>query len=515
MNGLYISGLRRIAARVKNLGCWWVLCRRLGRLAVVSTKFAALVAVLDPLGRLIGRFAPVGPVRLRQYFESLGGSFTKLGQMLALQPDLIPIPYCDELFCLLDRVRPFPFSEVQRIILEELGSPIESLFDSFDSVPLATASIGQVHLAMLHGQRVAVKVQRPAAQAEMVPDLRISALIVRLIWGLRVAPLYWLLEPLEEFVRWSWEELDCRYEARYTQRARQNARGRPFERVPKVYEALTRRRLLTVEFLPGVTVLNLLRATGGGVEARTADLPYGFRRSDYCNHIIQNFLAGAFENGFFHADLHPANLMILKDNIVGYVDFGITGVLSEYSRQNLVALTLAYAENDPGQMFEIFLRISTLAPDSDLDLLERGLRRCVRQWPGSEAGGTGRASITMVMLDWLQLSRAAHVLPQRDVIKYIRCAIALDGLIKRLDPAFDVGGALAEAARGHLQTMVKEQLFSRERLDETFAELAQVLASGPTVMRRLLDATTDSARFQAEPHSSSHRQAGRARAPRR
>jgi len=113
-----------------------------------------------------------GPDRLRMVFESLGGTFLKFGQMLALQPDLISLEYCDALFNLLDRVSPFPFEDVERVFVEEFGRPLSELFDSIERVPLATASIGQVHVAWLPGRKLAVKVQRPAVDVDFAGDIR-------------------------------------------------------------------------------------------------------------------------------------------------------------------------------------------------------------------------------------------------------------------------------------------------------------------------------------------------------
>src|SRR5262249_30256352 len=146
-------------------------------------------------------------------------------------------------------------------------------------------------------------------------------------------------------------------------------------------------------------------------------------------------------------------------NAVGYIDYGITGVLGEYSRNNLIALTLAYALGDAEKMFEIFLRLSTVSAVSDFGGLQRGLRALAhRVSAGVET--SSQISFTSVALEWLRLSHQNHIWPQRDVIKYIRSAIAVDGLIKRLDPAFEVGPALARAARRHVEAGLRRQVFS-------------------------------------------------------
>src|SRR5262249_7974121 len=159
--------------------------------------------------------------------------------------------------------------------------------------------------------------------------------------------LAWMVEPMSEFVAWTKEELDFRCEARYAQQLYENSQGNAAERVPEVLHEYTTRRTLVMEFLEGVTVLNYLRAVERNDEGLLRRLrETGFEPNAFARNIIDNFLGDAFRHGMFHADLHPANLMILPGNTVGYLDFGITGVLSRYSRQHLIAMTLAYTRGD-------------------------------------------------------------------------------------------------------------------------------------------------------------------------
>src|SRR5262249_22994494 len=172
--------------------------------------------------------------RLRTLIEDLGGTFIKFGQMLALQPDVLPIEYCNALFDLLDRIEPFEMDQVERIFIEEFGRPPSAIFDSFDSEPIATASIGQVHLAYLGGRKLAVKVQRPTVQTDFAGDIRLMTGSIRLIKRMRLKSLYWLVEPTSEFIAWTDEELDYRREARYMVQHRRNTRHNPTECVPEV-----------------------------------------------------------------------------------------------------------------------------------------------------------------------------------------------------------------------------------------------------------------------------------------
>jgi hypothetical protein len=157
--------------------------------------------------------------------------------------------------------------------------------------------------------------------------------------------------------------------------------------------------------------------------------------------------------------------MILPGNVVGYIDFGITGVLSRHSRRHLVAMTLAYTRGDLDGMCDAFFEVSAFGPRSDAAGFRRGVLRLSREWYSDGAGGRRLSkNFTLVMLDLLRLSRATRILPERSVVKYIRSAIAIDGLITRFCPGFDVGGYLAEVCERSLRLEGRQALFERERL---------------------------------------------------
>lgn len=404
-----------------------------------------------------------GPERLLRVFEDLGGTFLKFGQMLALQPDIIPIEYCNALCNLLDRVAPFDFAEVEGIFQEEFGRPATQIFEFIDPKPLATASIGQVHAAVLGGCKYAVKVQRPSASSEFQSDIKLMRRMISFIQFFRIRPLYWLIEPMREFATWTAEELDYRNEARYMLKQRTNTQHNPRERVPNVLLRYTTARTLVAELLEGVTVLSRLREVNG--RTQHADAVPGHDVKAVATNIIDNFLIDVFKHGMFHADLHPANLLILQDSVIGYVDFGITGTISRYSRANLVALTLAYTRGDLEGMCESFFRVSTTDRTSTPQVFREELQRLKSRWYTEDGSKIRlRQNFTLVMLDMLRLSRKTGVWPERDVIKYIRSAIAIDGLITRLAPEFDLANHLAQTCSQQLQGDLKTAVFGYDAI---------------------------------------------------
>jgi ubiquinone biosynthesis protein len=475
------------------------LLRRLPHILAVSIRhgFAHLVARHAGRAPWLARLSPLarltGPQRFRRLFEDLGGSFIKFGQMLALQPDIVSLEYCDELFNLLDRIAPFPYEHVEQVFREELGQSPTEIFDHFDPKPLATASIGQVHAAVLRGRRVAVKVQRPSVESEFNGDIRLMLIFTQIIRRLQLKSFFWMLDPSEEFVSWTREELDYRREARYAERLRRNAESNPHERAPAIFWSLTTRRTLVMEFMSGLTVLDYLRAVADGDEWTTHRLrAAGFEPNQFARHIIDNFLGDAFQYGVFHADLHPANLLILPQNVVGYVDFGITGVLSRYSRRHLVEMTLAYTRADIGTMADQFMKLVTYRPDADPDKFRRLLAESSQDWYEGEGGQTVfKKNFTLVMLDFLTLSRQAGIGPERDVIKYIRSAIAADGLITRFAPGFNVGRYLEDVCQHWVAREARRMTFRYSTLTALAASGGRLIEDGParaaSLLRRVAD----------------------------
>ena len=450
---------------------FWSSLRRLRHIVAVIIRHGLAYTLGPGIARWprLARSLPVGlskPDRLRTMIEELGGTFIKFGQMLALQPDILSLEYCNALFNLLDRVAPFSFEHVERIFIEELGRTPSEIFDRFDPKPIATASIGQVHAAYLGGRKLAVKVQRPSVETDFAGDMRLMTAAIRCVKRLRLKGLYWVIEPMTEFIEWTHEEMNYRREARYMEQLHDNAQARSQERVPGVLWKYTTRRILVAEFIEGVTVLDYLRALETGDELMFHRLKAsGFDPNRFACNIIDNFLSDAYRHGMFHADLHPANLMILPDNVVGYIDFGITGVLSHYSRQNLVGLTLAYTRADLNGMCDAFIKGSAIGPNADIQAFREGLKGFVDEWYAME-GKTRRLlkNFTLVMLDMLRLSRKTDIWPERDVIKYIRSAIAIDGLITRFAPSFNVGRYLEMVCDHYLKWEARRAMLSYDTI---------------------------------------------------
>jgi len=275
---------------------------------------------------------------LREMLDELGPTFVKFGQLLSTRPDVVPPDIVVELRKLQDDVSPFPFEQVEQVIDEELGQPIERLFVEFVEQPIAAASIGQVHDAVLpNGRRVAVKVQRPSAPRQIEADLALLYQAAKIAKD-RVRALDFIdaQSLVDEFARTVRDELDYRQEARNANTFHRNFAGHPHVHVPRVYWSYTGARVLTLEFLDGTKI---------------ADLPPGELSDDerrrLATTMAEAWMTMVFRHGIFHGDPHPANILMLgHPERIGLVDFGQAGRLTDEDMSKLTALFIdAAAEN--------------------------------------------------------------------------------------------------------------------------------------------------------------------------
>lgn len=295
----------------------------------------------------VGFYKKANPRFLRNFFEEAGGSFIKFGQLLALRVDVLPEEYSQEMFDLMDNVKPFSFNKVSETFIEELGTQPESIFKKFEKEPFAAASFGQVHGAKLKdGSVVVVKVMRPGIEEDVVVDfifVDLFALILTLLYPFKA--LNWH-EFASEFKKWTKKELDYRIEAENAQRIYQNTQGVKSVVIPKTYHNLTTKRIIVQEYIEGFPLTRILRGLKDGRLTKEKLLKLGVDLDKIPNLLTQEVLREYFLYQFFHGDLHPGNIILKPGNIIGMVDFGIMGTAVGQNNASFVKSMRATAYMD-------------------------------------------------------------------------------------------------------------------------------------------------------------------------
>lgn len=470
---------------------------RLRYLVAYLQRFMQVNSIIFPrlwlaLWRFLRHKPTDGAELMRDGLEKIGGCFIKFGQILSLQIDTLPKEYCDALLGLLDRVPTCTREQVDQIISTELGGTPDQIFGAFDYQAVASASIGQVHKAKLtDGTPVAVKVQRPGVREAFQRDLQLMRSFITVIFLFGIRSLYFMRDPVRELDSWTGDELDYRREATQCDLLGRNAQGSRTERIPKVYWDLTTSRVLTMEFLIGPSVSSYLRMVENNDAAAIEALKQnGFDASVFCGNIIANFLLDAFHHGAFHADLHPANLLILPNNVVGYVDFGIVAKLTPEARRKQIELTLAYAGGVSDAIHREFLNICMITESADVEGMRRRIGEMTRTWyaqPFVNGQVRFRVTVTKAMMDLLEVCRNYGVLVDREMIKYIRSTVLVDGLVTRLAPGFDIAGALRYSVESYMIEESRRKILSAGGALSIVTDLTVWMQNGPTAMVRALD----------------------------
>jgi ubiquinone biosynthesis protein len=415
---------------------------------------------------------------LREMLDELGPTFVKFGQLLSTRPDIVPPDIISELRALQDDVTPFPFAEVERVVREELELPIEKLFLEFEERPMAAASIGQVHQAVLpNGRRVAVKVQRPDAPRQIEADLALLYQAARIARE-RVRALDFIdaRELVDEFARSIRHELDYRQEGRNAQSFHRDFAGHPHVRIPRVYWSYTRQRVLTLELLEGPQLADL-EHDGYTLDER--------RRLAYL--MTEAWMTMIFRHGFFHGDPHPANILVLGPERIGLVDFGQAGKLTDDDMSKLTGLFIDAAEENVDALAR---RLADLGVRYDRDRepqLTADIRELYYRYYGAR----------LAEIDPLQVIREAFGLIYAHNLKLPTRFVLLDKAIATLGsvgvelyPDFNVFEVAKPYARDlMLRRYTPRRMIARAR-KETRA-LAQIVRDAPYQIHDVLEELRD------------------------
>ena len=368
-------------------------------------------------------------VHLREAIAELGPTYIKFGQIASTRPDMLPPEFIDELASLQDKVPPAPWEEIQAVIEAELGRPLAELFLVVDPTPMASASLGQVYAALLPDRtEVIVKVQRPNIEQTIETDLAILADLARL--AQERVPGAAAMDPVgivREFAESLRNELDYRSEARNADRLRANFAKENYLRVPKVYWEYTTRHIEVQERMRGIKINDY-----------PALVAAGYDRDRLAMNAAKALIKQVMVDGFFHADPHPGNLLILPGEVIGLIDFGSVGSLDQTDRAYLVRLWISIIRLDAEGVADQLQRMGIAGPQTDQVGLTRELRRMLRKYAGLPL----KEIVASEILNAVQpLIYEYKLNVPTDYWLLIKTLVTMEGVGKALAPGFDVFAA--------------------------------------------------------------------------
>ena len=433
---------------------------RLAKILSVSSRYGLDEMILEhePSGRLAAlsrifhfwrRFDAPRAVRLRLALEALGPIFVKFGQVLSTRRDLLPPDLADELAKLQDRVPPFSSALALAQIAQAYGRPAHEVFAEFDAVPVASASIAQVHFARLRpedgGDEVAVKILRPNMRSVIAHDLSLLDTLAGLlekVWsdGKRLKPR----EVVAEFAKYLYDELDLMREAANCSQLRRNFSGSPLLMVPEVYWDQCTTTVMVMERMHGIPISQTEALHAAGV-----DLPALSRAG------VEIFFTQVFRDGFFHADMHPGNIFVATDaqHHGSYIalDFGIVGTLTDVDKNYLAQNFLAFFQRDYKRVAMAHVEAGWAPANTRIDEFEAAIRAVcepIFDRPLHEI------SFGRVLLRLFQTSRRFNVEIQPQLVMLQKTLLNIEGLGRQLDPNLD----LWKTAKPFLERWMSEQL---------------------------------------------------------
>ncbi len=418
------------------VGSRWRRHRRMREIARVLVKHGFGFLVVEAgLGRLVpfhrGWFGHPrrdteysAAEHLRMALEDLGPAAVKFGQIMSTRPDLLPPDLIAELELLRDRVPPVPWEDIAAVLDADLDGGIAAHFRSIDETPLAAASIGQVHAAVLHdGTRVVVKVRKPKVAEQIEADLAVMEEVAELIAPGLLARGYDVRALLDDFAWTIRSELDYLAEGRHADHLRDVLADEPQVFVPRVHWDLTTARVLVLDRIDGVRIDDVAALVAAGLDPSELAVRHA--------HAVMRQI---FVAGFFHADPHPGNLLVTADGSIGVVDLGMMGRVRAETRRNLVAMLQAGARQDARATARAMARLGFLIV-GDLRGLERDLARMYDRYYGLAAD---RLDLAAYFQDLLGVARTHRLQLPAELALLFKTIGMCDGLWRNLDPSFDV-----------------------------------------------------------------------------
>jgi ubiquinone biosynthesis protein len=410
-------------------------------------------------------------IRVRQVLVELGPTFVKLGQVLSVRPDILPSDFIEAFESLQDRVDPIPFDAVKAHLELQWGVPIDERLQSIDQTPLASASIAQVHKAVLRdGTTVAIKVQRPAIEDRIRSDLHILYTLAHLLTGkMEIPGFYTPVGVVQEFEAAIKLELDFLQEARAIQRFRLLFRDHEDVMAPEVFGAYTTSRVLVLELLVG-RPLSSLDPTEKAVVVPMMDK------------VIDATYLQIFEHGFFHGDPHPGNLMVLDDGRLAYLDFGITGTLTGDMQETLMSLFMSLVYRDAEGVALTLYRAGATDERVDLKGFSREIERLIAKYHGTSLGDMNDRG---TLMDFVEVASKFRIRLVTEFALLARTMSLLDGVARRFIPDVDIVGKVTPYAQKLVGQRMGPERLGRDAL-KLMAQIQTAARDVPLQLNQLM-----------------------------
>lgn len=416
----------------------------------------------------------VSPNDLADDLERMGPTFVKLGQILSSRPDLLPEPYLKALSRLQDKVKPFPYEEVEQIIVSELGVRLSKAFSHFDKHPLAAASLGQVHRATLRdGRAVVVKVQRPGIRPQIVDELQVLDEITTVLEHTKSGRRYQVQKIFDEFRRTLINELDYQKEAANMTQLAENLKDFPLLRVPLPVNSYTTRSVLTMDFIPGrkitdITPLVLLEINGAAL----------------ADELFRAYLKQVLVDGLFHADPHPGNVFLTDDHKIALLDLGMVGRTTPELQEKLLRILVAISEWKGETAADLALDISQ--PTEEFN--EAEFRRQISHFIAEQRSNRLKEiDVGKVILALTRSAGENGLYVPTELTLLGKTLLQLDEIGKTLDPNFDPNSAV----RRNVSTILNQRMWraiSPGSIASSILDMKEFVGTLPSRLTRIIDA---------------------------
>jgi ubiquinone biosynthesis protein len=418
------------------------------------------------------------PEQLADDLEAMGPTYVKIGQVLAGRGDLLPPPYLKALARLQDKVKPFSYDEVEQIIVTELGVRISKAFSRFDPEPIAAASLGQVHFAELRdGRQVVVKVQRPDIRKQIAADFEVLTEIANFLdEHTEIGRRYRFSTVITEFRTTIHEELNYEREAQNLIAVGANLRGFARVTVPQPILDFSTRSVLTMEYINGQKVTEL-----GPLARQDLD------GKGLAEQIFQAYLKQVLVDGLFHADPHPGNVFVTKDNKIALLDLGMVGHITPTMQEHLLKVVLAVSEGKGDEAAEIVIRMSEKMDNFD----SHEFRRQISQLVASRRNqALKELNVGQSLMDVSRHARETGLFVPSELTLLGKTLLQLDELGRILDPTFDPNASVRHNAAALTTSRLRRDA-SQGSVVTSLLEMKDFMVHLPTRLNRIMDSVAN------------------------